>query len=68
MLIKILYKHLKIPARFSKKFALGPKFADYEALYDVPDNQKIPSFVNFLVFLYWSKPAENCPDSYHFDR
>ena len=68
MLIKILYKHLKILAHFSKKFALGPKFADYEALYDVPDNQKIPKFVNFRAFLYWPKPADNCSIFYHFDR
>jgi len=68
MIWKNLYKYFKIPAHFSKKFALGQKFADYEAICDATDNQKLTYFENFQVFLYCSKPTDNCSIFYHFDR
>ena len=60
------YPISQIPGHFSKKLARGPKYASFEALYQVPDNQKEPRFTNFRTFLYWSKTTENCSILPHF--
>jgi hypothetical protein len=53
-------------ALVSKKFALGAKYASFEAVSEVPDTQRKPRFANFRALFFCPKPPQDCSVLPHF--